>query len=718
MSEMEPEADGPPTGSFVVWHEPVSDIRDIPLSQDAYVYKPLSDAATNLRLLLLLPSSDPQAPLRAGLLHVERSNAPAFTPVSYTWGREDPTSAMYLIGLGPASDGAGFRRFAVRPNLESMLLRFRDRENISLLWVDAICINQADDAEKAHQVRHMDQVYRGRAARIWLGDRSETSDEALDFIDEWKNRPAAGDGSGKEFVDASAKRTSAWRALWDLICRPWFSRRWIVQEFVLSGYKHAYLGERDFPVDDLMPLVAQMDRFGRHLEGGLTRENRPAEDDAAADKKPVIAGVTPDRLESLKHLTSIAAASDRGEELTLEMLLDGFVSFESYDPRDGVYAFLSMASDARDWVPDYSAATTAGDVYARATWQVMRTSGSADVLCRAVPELSRRRMDMTSWVPWYGTLDVDDGGAALGYNTRSLTTFGQPLSAGNHGPWLGFGCDGCDEKIRGARYRCTECKGFDYCAACVRSAGSTHDPDHRFRKFPSAVYRASGGSTVGVGSEPSTLGGYIHLDGFVADAVAGFGPELHVLRRHNSVEINVPGADAAWAGVPGIEGAGPLTHLPDAFYRALTGMRLVRRSGGGRFADVDPPPENWIETARRILPVAEHAEETRLTLLCETDEDVLASAEFMLSGNRRFGVTENSMMAFLPRAAEPGDKICVLVGCSVPMVLRRVAQHEEDDNRSVWVLVGECYVDGLMEGMWYVQNVLRGGLEQRPFYIK
>ncbi|KAL0939212.1 uncharacterized protein CTRU02_205822 [Colletotrichum truncatum] len=706
----------PPRESYTVWHEEVDDIRDIPMSSKKYVYKSLDDPADCLRLLLLLPATDKQAPLQAGLLHVRRSNAPAFNPVSYTWGNQDPTSEMWLIGLGDASDGAGFQHFAIRPNLETMLRRFRDEENILLIWVDAICINQEDNHEKAYQVRHMDQVYRGRKLRIWLGDKSENSDEALDFIEEWRDIEAE---QATVFFKESANRSSAWKALWDLICRPWFSRRWIVQEFVLSAHKHIYLGDRDFCSDHLMPLIAQMDRFGRHLEGGLTKENRLDHGDLTlSGRKPLVTGVTPDRLESLKHLNSITKAVEQGDILTLEMLVDGFVSFESYDPRDGIYAFLSMASDAQDWIPDYSEKATAGEVYARATWQIMRTANSADIICRAMPTLSQRKMDLTSWVPWYGTLESTDDtspGLAFGYNTKSLTTFGQPLSAGNHGPWLGFSCDGCDEKLRGAQYRCVDCGNYDYCSSCMKTVGSSHTPGHQFRKFPSAVYRASGGSTIGVASEFTTLGGLMVLNGFIADTVKAFGPDLHISRRHNSVEILVRGGGAVWNEVPGLENA-DTEGLPDAFFRTLTGMRRIIRKGSAWFTDIDPPSNDWIETARKILPMGSNAEETRLDLTCETDEDVLVSAEFMLSGERRFAVTEESM-GFLPRIAREGDAICILIGCSVPVVLRKVVSHEED-NKSMWVVIGECYVDGLMEGGWYAHKVLKGGLEQRPFYIK
>ncbi|PVH73904.1 hypothetical protein DL98DRAFT_430462 [Cadophora sp. DSE1049] len=43
-----------------------------------------------------------------------------------------------------------------------------------------------------------------------------------------------------------------------------------------------------------------------------------------------------------------------------------------------------------------------------------------------------------------------------------------------------------------------------------------------------------------------------------------------------------------------------------------------------------------------------------------------------------------------PDATLPGDLVCVLLGCDVPMILR-----QEDDH---FILIGECYIEGMMHG--------------------
>jgi hypothetical protein len=80
----------------------------------------------------------------------------------------DPTATerIYLKGL----------RFNVTTNLASALqhIRFQDQERT--LWVDAVCINQKDIAERNHQVTQMQEIYlTARQAVVWLGNRNAES---------------------------------------------------------------------------------------------------------------------------------------------------------------------------------------------------------------------------------------------------------------------------------------------------------------------------------------------------------------------------------------------------------------------------------------------------------------------------------------------------------------------------------------------------------------
>ena len=58
---------------------------------------------------------------------------------------------------------------------------------------------------------------------------------------------------------------------------------------------------------------------------------------------------------------------------------------------------------------------------------------------------------------------------------------------------------------------------------------------------------------------------------------------------------------------------------------------------------------------------------------------------------RRLGRGENGFLALLPGEAEVGDRIMLVKGGRVPLLLRR-------DEEGLYRLVGEAYVHGIMDG--------------------
>jgi hypothetical protein len=59
--------------------------------------------------------------------------------------------------------------------------------------------------------------------------------------------------------------------------------------------------------------------------------------------------------------------------------------------------------------------------------------------------------------------------------------------------------------------------------------------------------------------------------------------------------------------------------------------------------------------------------------------------------NRRLCWTQKGYLGLAPRYTRPGDIVCVFMGSAVPFVVR-----PREDGRSL--LVGECYVHGVMDG--------------------
>ena len=107
-------------------------------------------------------------------------SAPRYEALSYVWGKQDNLLSLELNHYS----------FSVSQNLHSALRQLRpDPGNIDTstrrLWVDAICINQSDSAEKSQQVMQMTEIYAGAEhVLIWLGEPGELSSLAFEAKDE------------------------------------------------------------------------------------------------------------------------------------------------------------------------------------------------------------------------------------------------------------------------------------------------------------------------------------------------------------------------------------------------------------------------------------------------------------------------------------------------------------------------------------------------------
>ncbi len=79
--------------------------------------------------------------------------------------------------------------------------------------------------------------------------------------------------------------------------------------------------------------------------------------------------------------------------------------------------------------------------------------------------------------------------------------------------------------------------------------------------------------------------------------------------------------------------------------------------------------------------------------------------------HRRLIVTTENEIGAAPEEAENGDLVCVLVGCSVPVVLRKLPGTDE------YEFIGECYFHGFMDGEAIALRD-KGVLESRNFVLR
>ena len=135
-----------------------------------YQHKTLS-SPRSIRLLHLFPSSRDSA-LECSLDEVSLDQAPDFHALSYVWGEPDVSGGTYLLCSG--------KRIVVTPNCAAALIHLRHEAGPRVLWIDAVCINQASLGEKNHQVPLMGDIYRKAVSTfMWLGESTPDSKQLL-----------------------------------------------------------------------------------------------------------------------------------------------------------------------------------------------------------------------------------------------------------------------------------------------------------------------------------------------------------------------------------------------------------------------------------------------------------------------------------------------------------------------------------------------------------
>ena len=130
------------------------------MSYNLHVYPPLRPERREIRVLMLFPSSFDD-PIRCELEILSLDERPQYEALSYVWSIPPGNTDIIFRG----------KHRAVTRNLGLALRRLRKMKDVRKIWVDALCIDQDDKAEKESQVSLMGEIYR-RAAEvfIWLGD--------------------------------------------------------------------------------------------------------------------------------------------------------------------------------------------------------------------------------------------------------------------------------------------------------------------------------------------------------------------------------------------------------------------------------------------------------------------------------------------------------------------------------------------------------------------
>jgi hypothetical protein len=289
------------------------------MTGNLYDLCPLGPTAGAIRLLRLDASEDPARPLTATLYATSLSESKGkYEALSYCWGDESQRSSI-LVSIQGNGQGHGAKQVTVSitRSLADALVDLRLANDDRVLWADAICINQTDNAEKSIQVRQMLQVYESSKRTVAYLSRDTSGFQAavahMDYLWASMNLPRTyetglavlwhpvkglvrapedfdaiyqlvSEGARTPFLtaaslpepdpDALAPRNlqreegvlassgdieAAWTKWFSL---PWFTRAWTTQEFVGGPNVLLQIGPGDvtFTLADMLLLLNSLEK--------------------------------------------------------------------------------------------------------------------------------------------------------------------------------------------------------------------------------------------------------------------------------------------------------------------------------------------------------------------------------------------------------------------------------------------------------------------------
>jgi Heterokaryon incompatibility protein (HET) len=279
---------------------------------------------------------------------ITRSAGPApraeeYSALSYPWGVDLPEDKRIMVAVGDKDDE--YKAFNIKSNLQSALSLLRSHikhsKEARYLWVDALCINQNNLTEKSIQIPLMAEIYNhAENVCVWLGSKTEKSDEAIDFTN-----------LVPEFDDfdellGSPKFSGQWEAFSELLKLRWFGRRWIVQEIALARAATLYCGNKEVLWEDFADVVSLFSSRNENLrktfKASVDHHNHP---DLLGYIEKLGASWLATKIDSLFRKAEDGTIMEH--MFSLEALMSSLTLFEAGNPRDTLYAILWLANDVR-----------------------------------------------------------------------------------------------------------------------------------------------------------------------------------------------------------------------------------------------------------------------------------------------------------------------------------------------------------------------------------
>lgn len=327
-----------------------------------YTYEPIQSGDDYIRLLNLHPGSFPDNILvTLSSKRFSRNDPPHYEALSYVWGTEEDPRSIQVVASpsgtfsSSASDLVIQGTLPITQNLDCVLRHLRYVDKTRVMWVDAICIDQLNHAEKGPQVGMMGDVYRlATSVIVWLGPEADNSHQAMILLNDlgsqtevdfqtytWRPTPECKEPQLHVADPRLPFSNDDQRDVLSLICRPYFERLWIRQEIYLANPKQAMVvcGKQHvpWPVFRTALAVLYLIRTARHgQDAGFT--------EAFRSRRQFLSGFI-----------------FQGTEVAWNDIRTDFGAAACKDARDRVYAVLSLLEDSDKDLgiePDYTRTVT------------------------------------------------------------------------------------------------------------------------------------------------------------------------------------------------------------------------------------------------------------------------------------------------------------------------------------------------------------------------
>ena len=584
--------------------------------------------------------------------------------LSYTWEDGEPTHAVII----------NWQDFKVTKNLNDALHALKRRSDSRDLgfWIDAICINQQDYDERGSQVRRMDQIYESALRTIaWLGTATEDNTEAFRVIHELHGRWLSIEKENKgDRVRPSPSKVKerrilqdahdligpqgeflsldSYKALATLLQRRYWSRLWTVQELglgnvaveIVCGNQACLFSHLVEIFRTLIPLMAVVEE---NIMEALRLTGRPS------DQREVH--------RSLFRLLRFTWFFETWQKtLRLWQALDISRDNNCRDPRDKVYGILGLLDPivSRGVVPAYRLSPY--EVYFGFLKSTILASKSLDILHQHQnhPFTAREGVTWPSWV-------------------------------------------------------------FDLTKSQIHHPFAKGVPFNAHGAKPASVNFSDQGLLVAQGFRIGTL------DGLGCRCNPLGSTTVHTLIQPEQTYCIYAHDDASRS----VSRTPSTTLIRTAIWDTLTAGRSEHGQYSSNKSDLllsvpippqdslpsedlaDPPP--WLRAfgkfqhCNRALVVFSHPLESYFGTFSPTAPleawknaaDVMQRVVEVLQW-RRLATLKEGFLGLVPRLAKQGDIVVILLGCSVPLVLRGSRKGERGTVE--YKLIGSAYIHGIMEG--------------------